>query len=529
MNQVVSSPLRTSVVAPLAQKLRVATPSTSGSSAPAEPAISQKEKNQHGDASALFAQVLADRTPSSHHPVERRPDSATGSTPSTSRPFAGDPASHRHGADVADPLDVQAPVATSAAPAASDPEPSVAPAPDDATVNPLSQDGDSTQVLDGQAAPSASASGEQFPLGSAAVSPDPATLTTSVSDVTPPQSAQSLPAQAAVDVPQIVESSQPLVSESPTTEALSAQAPKLDPPADADTPPRDTSQPSNRPNHVSSKPSQAPAPILAVATPGRPFDADSNSNTTTQAKSNGSSGPTTPSAHAIDSPSASAPAQPADASSQASSQTSGHAHAASAHNVTGAGGVSPTNADAALTSLFSTPFASDAGAKDALAQAQPLPASASADGYGTDEQANLSRVVRGLSAAVNQKGGAVTLRLSPPELGLVRIQMQVRDGVVRAEVFTEHASARSLLADGLTELRQALQSHGLSVDRLGVQTMTTSSSNPWSESSARMNAGQDGGRSRGSFSQEPGRQDHPSGRSDRETPDFDSQLTQAGV
>ncbi|MCC7205374.1 MAG: flagellar hook-length control protein FliK [Phycisphaeraceae bacterium] len=191
--------------------------------------------------------------------------------------------------------------------------------------------------------------------------------------------------------------------------------------------------------------------------------------------------------------------------------------------------MNPTGADAALTSLFSAPFTPDAGAKDAQVQAQPMPVSASTDGYGTDDQANLSRVVRGLSAAVNQKGGAVTLRLSPPELGLVRIQMQVRDGVVRAEIFTEHASARSLLADGLTELRQALQSHGLSVDRLGVQTMTTTSSSPWSDSPGRMNAGQDGGRSRGSFSQEPGRQDHPSGRSGRETPDFDSQLAQAGV
>ncbi|MCC7408994.1 MAG: flagellar hook-length control protein FliK [Phycisphaeraceae bacterium] len=318
----------------------------------------------------------------------------------------------------------------------------------------------------------------------------------------------------------------------PTTagapQATTPSAPSADPATAVQPPPVDAQPPqARRPDgsvprsdapshssdptsHASSKASSPPAPVLAVATPGKPPEgADRSALANTSAQPDGSSD----AAHAAPRP-----------------HTLPHG---AADNLTtpgvAVGAASHTDAGAALTTLLSGPFTTDAGAKDALAQAQPLPVPPSADGYGTDEQANLSRVVRGLSAALNQKGGAVTLRLSPPELGLVRIQIQISQGVVRAEIFTEHASARSLLADGLTELRQALQGHGLSVDRLGVQTMTTTSPSPGPESSGRMNAGQDGGRSRGSFSQEPGRQDHPSDRPGRETFDFDSQLARAVV
>lgn len=130
------------------------------------------------------------------------------------------------------------------------------------------------------------------------------------------------------------------------------------------------------------------------------------------------------------------------------------------------------------------------------------------------DQVNVARAVRGLRAAVAQQGGSVTLRLSPPEMGIVRIQMQLSEGVVRAQLVTQHAAARDLLNQQLGELRQALQSQGLVVDRLSVQTMSNTSHNALSQQ------GQDGqntqggadGRSRGQYAGDGGAQRDTTGR-----------------
>ena len=145
------------------------------------------------------------------------------------------------------------------------------------------------------------------------------------------------------------------------------------------------------------------------------------------------------------------------------------------------------------------------------------------------DQANVSRVTRALSAAVNQHGGAVTLRLSPPEMGIIRVEMQIDQATVRAQLIAEHESARSLLTQQLGELRRALHSQGLIVDRLEVQTM---SSSPPHSASDRGDAQQDAdGRSRGQFARggQGSRQDHPDGfgRDEGRTRNFDRQLLDA--
>src|SRR5690606_3609689 len=84
------------------------------------------------------------------------------------------------------------------------------------------------------------------------------------------------------------------------------------------------------------------------------------------------------------------------------------------------------------------------------------------------DDANVARVMRGLNGAVNQNGGAVNIRLTPPELGTVRIQMEVVRGVVTAQLTAEHDSVRTLLTHQISQLRHALESQGLVVDRLDV-------------------------------------------------------------
>ncbi len=115
-----------------------------------------------------------------------------------------------------------------------------------------------------------------------------------------------------------------------------------------------------------------------------------------------------------------------------------------------------------------------------------------------EDDANVARVLRGLGSAVHQRGGTVSLRLQPPELGVVRIQMEVQQGVVSARLTTEQESVRSLLQHQLGQLRHTLERQGLSVERLEVQVQ---SPQPATNSAAQRelnHSGQDG-RSRGSF------------------------------
>ena len=93
----------------------------------------------------------------------------------------------------------------------------------------------------------------------------------------------------------------------------------------------------------------------------------------------------------------------------------------------------------------------------------------------TQDQANVSRVSRALQTAVNQRGGALTLRLQPPELGSLKIEMLVRDGVVNARFTAQADSVRNLLMDQMGHLRHALDKQGLVIDKLEVQLDNNSS------------------------------------------------------
>jgi flagellar hook-length control protein FliK len=90
--------------------------------------------------------------------------------------------------------------------------------------------------------------------------------------------------------------------------------------------------------------------------------------------------------------------------------------------------------------------------------------------------ANVARVARGLHTALQQNGGTITLRLNPPEMGLVRVEVQVDGANVRAQLQTETDAVRTLLTQQIRHLRHALESQGLNVERLNVQTQPPASS-----------------------------------------------------
>jgi flagellar hook-length control protein FliK len=93
-----------------------------------------------------------------------------------------------------------------------------------------------------------------------------------------------------------------------------------------------------------------------------------------------------------------------------------------------------------------------------------------ADDGDPNARLNAARLSRGLAAAVQQRGGGVTLRLTPAELGTVRVQLQMQGASVQAQLHTQTDQARAMLQTQLTQLRASLESQGLTVDRLSVHT-----------------------------------------------------------
>jgi flagellar hook-length control protein FliK len=86
---------------------------------------------------------------------------------------------------------------------------------------------------------------------------------------------------------------------------------------------------------------------------------------------------------------------------------------------------------------------------------------------GVDQAQLLNRVAKAFEAARN-RGGEVRIRLSPPELGALRIQIKVQDGVVSARLEAETQGAKQVLLENLGTLKERLGEQGLRVEQFDV-------------------------------------------------------------
>jgi len=82
----------------------------------------------------------------------------------------------------------------------------------------------------------------------------------------------------------------------------------------------------------------------------------------------------------------------------------------------------------------------------------------------------VQRVARAFEA-VGNRGGEVRLRLSPPELGSLRVEVTVENGVLSARLEAESNTARSLLLDNLPALRERLAEQQIRVGQFDVDVM----------------------------------------------------------
>lgn len=146
--------------------------------------------------------------------------------------------------------------------------------------------------------------------------------------------------------------------------------------------------------------------------------------------------------------------------------------------------------------------ASETGTSPRVASDQARPAGPPPDRHETSaaEQADrvrfVHRVARAFQAA-GDRGGSVRLRLHPPELGSLRLELTVRNGLMTARLETETSAARSLLLDNLPALRERLAEHDVRIQRFDVEL---------------------GNRSSGGSAQEPGDHPHRHDHSQAETP-----------
>jgi flagellar hook-length control protein FliK len=97
----------------------------------------------------------------------------------------------------------------------------------------------------------------------------------------------------------------------------------------------------------------------------------------------------------------------------------------------------------------------------------PGQAEETADAPQIDPARFVSRVARAIETA-QDRGAPLNLRLSPPELGSMRLELSVKQGVMTAKVETDTAAARQALLDNLPKLRDRLAEQNIRIDRFDV-------------------------------------------------------------
>lgn len=76
--------------------------------------------------------------------------------------------------------------------------------------------------------------------------------------------------------------------------------------------------------------------------------------------------------------------------------------------------------------------------------------------------------VEGALRAAQQRDGRVQVRLAPPELGLVQIELAVQNGVMTAKLEAETPAARNALLDNLPALRERLAEQNIRIEKFDV-------------------------------------------------------------
>ncbi len=130
--------------------------------------------------------------------------------------------------------------------------------------------------------------------------------------------------------------------------------------------------------------------------------------------------------------------------------------------------------NSAQASMTPASIVSPAAGKDASGSSTTSGANTdlSASGQSSGETAanqNVDRIVQVLRAHVGRHDSQIRLRLDPPHLGQIQIDVTMQDDKLFLDVRTETAMGKELLGSRLQDLRDALSKHGIIMERATVQ------------------------------------------------------------
>jgi flagellar hook-length control protein FliK len=172
----------------------------------------------------------------------------------------------------------------------------------------------------------------------------------------------------------------------------------------------------------------------------------------------------------------------------------------------GAGG--STTADQAAASAMGPAQSSPVSPATGTQVGRPTtgPAATAMDGVlssGLDAPVSLDSAARVLSGSAGDGRYHVTMQLDPPDLGQLRLQIHMEQHVMTLQVDADTSASARLIESRLSDLRDALASHGIRMDRndVVVRSPASADANPQN---------QDGGQN-GSGSQERGMADGSGG------------------
>jgi flagellar hook-length control protein FliK len=89
-------------------------------------------------------------------------------------------------------------------------------------------------------------------------------------------------------------------------------------------------------------------------------------------------------------------------------------------------------------------------------------------------EANQPSIVSTIHGSLLPNGGTMNITLNPPDLGAMQITVRMEDGVMSASFQTSNDQATRLLTHTLGQLKEALETQGVSVGRLHVQQSSNS-------------------------------------------------------
>ncbi len=127
----------------------------------------------------------------------------------------------------------------------------------------------------------------------------------------------------------------------------------------------------------------------------------------------------------------------------------------------------------------------------AAAPVQAPPASSASAQLQEIRDKVLARIESGVQVLLDRGEGRMTLRLQPPELGKVLVEVQPGDRGMEIKLSTENLAVREVVLGGLEQLKSNLQAAGLEVNTLSVEV------NGFRDPFTRSQAGDGDGRRRG--------------------------------